>query len=47
MFPFAGYWKDLCRPNDYEQAAEDFLRMQDLFLLEGEKDGLAHSLIRY
>src|SRR5574341_319971 len=46
-FPFDGYWKDLGRPDDYEQAAEDFFRMQDLFLPEGEKDGMAHSLIRH
>jgi NDP-mannose synthase len=41
-FPFEGYWKDLGRPDDYEQAAEDFCRMQDLFLPEGIKDGMAH-----
>jgi NDP-sugar pyrophosphorylase family protein len=44
-FPFDGYWKDLGRPDDYEQAAEDFIRMQDLFLPEGIKDGMANSLI--
>ena len=47
VFPFDGYWKGPGRPDDYGQAAEDFLRTQDLFLLEGEKDGMAHSLIRY
>jgi NDP-sugar pyrophosphorylase family protein len=41
-FPFGGYWKDLGRPDDYEQAAEDFCRMQDLFLPEDIKDGMAH-----
>lgn len=46
-FPFDGYWKDLGRPDDYEQAAEDFVRMQHLFLPEEEKDGMAHSVIRY
>ncbi|HEX2697183.1 MAG TPA: sugar phosphate nucleotidyltransferase [Anaerolineales bacterium] len=44
-FPFEGYWKDLGRPDDYEQAAEDFCRMQNLFLPEEVKDGMAHSLI--
>jgi NDP-sugar pyrophosphorylase family protein len=34
-FPFNGYWKDLGRPDDYEQAAEDFSRMRTQFLLEG------------
>jgi NDP-mannose synthase len=31
-FPFNGYWKDLGRPDDYEQAAEDFSRMRVQFL---------------
>jgi NDP-sugar pyrophosphorylase family protein len=34
-FPFDGYWKDLGRPDDYEQAAEDFNRMRTQFLPEG------------
>jgi NDP-mannose synthase len=52
-FPFEGYWKDLGRPDDYEQAAADFSRMQNLFLPEGEKfpeeakDGMAYSTVRY
>jgi NDP-sugar pyrophosphorylase family protein len=46
-FPFDDYWKDLGRPDDYEQAAEDFCCTQDLLPQEGEKDGMAHSLIRY
>ncbi|MGB1249482.1 MAG: sugar phosphate nucleotidyltransferase [Candidatus Promineifilaceae bacterium] len=31
-YPFAGYWKDLGRPDDYEQAIEDFDRLRDEFL---------------
>jgi len=46
-YPFDGYWKDLGRPDDYEQAAEDFCRMQEQFLPEEQKDGMAHSLIGY
>ena len=52
-FPFDGYWKDLGRPDDYEQAAQDFLRMQPLFLPENENieeemnHGMAYSAIRY
>jgi NDP-mannose synthase len=33
-FPFDGYWKDLGRPDDYGQAAEDFSRMRAQFLRE-------------
>jgi len=33
-FPYDGYWKDLGRPDDYEQAAADFEKMRNLFLLE-------------
>lgn len=44
-YPFEGYWKDLGRPDDYEQAAEDFCRMQNLFLPEEAKDGVAYSLV--
>ena len=33
-FPFDGYWKDLGRPDDYEQAAEDFSKMRTQFLRE-------------
>ncbi len=33
-FPFDGYWKDLGRPDDYEQAAEDFNKMRAQFLPE-------------
>jgi NDP-sugar pyrophosphorylase family protein len=52
-FPFEGYWKDLGRPDDYEQAADDFSRMQGLFLAEEEKeikevkDELAYSSLGY
>jgi NDP-mannose synthase len=31
-FPYDGYWKDLGRPDDYEQAAQDFEKMRDQFL---------------
>jgi NDP-sugar pyrophosphorylase family protein len=33
-YAFDGYWKDLGRPDDYEQAAEDFSRMRTQFLPE-------------
>jgi NDP-sugar pyrophosphorylase family protein len=46
-FPYDGYWKDLGRPDDYEQAAEDFCRMQEQFLPEEVKDGMAHSPVGY
>ena len=31
-FPFAGYWQDLGRPDDYEQATADFEKMRAEFL---------------
>ena len=31
-YPFGGYWKDLGRPDDYEEAARDFAEMQAQFL---------------
>lgn len=31
-YPFDGYWKDLGRPDDYEQAVVDFEQMRSLFL---------------
>ena len=31
-YPFSGYWKDLGRPDDYEQAVDDFERLRDEFL---------------
>jgi NDP-mannose synthase len=33
-YPFEGYWQDLGRPDDYEQANEDFERMRSEFLPE-------------
>ena len=32
---FEGYWMDLGRPDDYAQAAEDFVSMREQFLKEG------------
>jgi NDP-sugar pyrophosphorylase family protein len=34
-YTFDGYWKDLGRPDDYEEAARDFVEMQAQFLPEG------------
>lgn len=31
-YPFSGYWQDLGRPDDYEQAVQDFATMRDQFL---------------
>lgn len=31
-YKFDGYWMDLGSPDDYAQASEDFLTMQDQFL---------------
>ncbi len=33
-FPFDGYWMDLGRPDDYQQANQDFSTMQKQFLPE-------------
>ena len=33
-FPFNGYWQDLGRPDDYEQASQDFDTMRSIFLKE-------------
>ncbi len=33
-YPFEGYWQDLGRPDDYEQAVEDFDEMRTQFLPE-------------
>ena len=46
-YPFDGYWKDLGRPDDYEQAAQDFCSMQEQFLPEEVHDGMAHSPVGY
>jgi len=35
-FPFPGYWQDLGRPDDYEQATDDFKTMRNQFLPEEE-----------
>ena len=35
-FPFGGYWQDLGRPDDYEQAILDFETMRAQFLVGGE-----------
>ena len=35
-FPFGGYWQDLGRPDDYEQAIQDFENMRDQFLVGGK-----------
>ncbi len=41
-YPFEGYWQDLGRPDDYEQANLDFEQMRNEFLPE-EKKELADS----
>ena len=33
-YPFDGYWQDLGRPDDYEQAVQEFEKMKPLFLGE-------------
>jgi NDP-sugar pyrophosphorylase family protein len=33
-YPFDGYWQDLGRPDDYEQATHEFEKMRSLFLLD-------------
>lgn len=33
-YEFSGYWQDLGRPDDYEQAAQDFEKMRNQFLPE-------------
>jgi NDP-mannose synthase len=35
-YPFTGYWQDLGRPDDYEQANADFEQMRSQFLPEEE-----------
>jgi NDP-sugar pyrophosphorylase family protein len=35
-FPFGGYWQDLGRPDDYEQAVRDFENMRAQFLVGGK-----------
>ncbi len=36
-YPFTGYWQDLGRPDDYEQAILDFESMRNQFLPEGSE----------
>jgi NDP-sugar pyrophosphorylase family protein len=36
-YPFQGYWQDLGRPDDYEQAILDFEKMRTIFLEGGPK----------
>lgn len=36
-YPFDGYWMDLGRIGDYEQAVNDFEQMKPLFLVNGEE----------
>jgi NDP-sugar pyrophosphorylase family protein len=43
--PYEGYWKDLGRPDDYEQANQDFAAMRSQFL--EEDDGLDSSFGGY
>jgi NDP-sugar pyrophosphorylase family protein len=33
-YPYEGYWKDMGRPDDYEQATQDFAKMRAEFLRE-------------
>jgi NDP-sugar pyrophosphorylase family protein len=33
-YPFDGYWRDLGRSGDYEEAVEDFQKMRNEFLPE-------------
>ena len=39
---FDGYWQDLGRPDDYEQASQDFNTMRERFLPEHKYDELAN-----
>jgi NDP-sugar pyrophosphorylase family protein len=34
-YPFEGYWQDLGRPGDYEQAIEEFEKIRNLILKDG------------
>ena len=36
-FPYNGYWLDIGRPDDYEQAVEEFSRLRSQFLREGQR----------
>lgn len=37
-YPYEGYWLDIGRPDDYEQAVRDFEKMRSRFLLEQEHE---------
>lgn len=41
---FDGYWQDLGRPDDYEQATNDFNTMQERFLPEQKYGNLANPI---
>jgi NDP-sugar pyrophosphorylase family protein len=41
-YPFSGYWLDIGRPDDYQQAVIDFEHMRSMFLRE-QKDEVEHS----
>jgi NDP-sugar pyrophosphorylase family protein len=41
---FDGYWQDLGRPDDYEQATQDFNTMRERFLPEHRYDHLANPV---
>jgi NDP-mannose synthase len=45
-FPFEGYWQDLGRPDDYEQANIDFEQLRSEFLREANNE-VASTLIRH
>jgi NDP-sugar pyrophosphorylase family protein len=42
-YPFDGYWQDLGRPDDYEQAVVEFEKMKTLILGE-ETDAMASTV---
>ena len=43
-YPFDGYWLDIGRPDDYQQALLDFEAMRSVFLLEEESELGSSSL---
>jgi len=43
-YSYDGYWQDLGRPDDYEQAYSDFETMRSQFLPESECSELANSI---
>jgi NDP-sugar pyrophosphorylase family protein len=38
-YPYAGYWLDIGRPDDYEQAVAEFEQRRDLFLSDEHDEG--------